>query len=314
MNSWSLAIDNNKLINLVLQGKKTATSYLYSDDDIPKIGEESIIRYDNGKDACIVKTVDFKILKFSEMTEEYAKLEGEEDLTLEYWKKVHYEFFKSIKQDFTEDDKIIFEIFEVEKDFINEYKVEVIDNIDDNRFNELEELIKEFAISVFGGKKEDLNKDIGERIQFARDSITKKRDGIETRYYILLNNNKVIAFQTAQVRNNNGIIEGWRNFAYISKEYAGRKGFVTNTYGEESKGFLSEILYENITKWFQENNVQIERTATGKNMRKHLLVYIVMKGYIPERVDDKRVYLVKDYSKPKSKEELKKIYKNFIKE
>lgn len=47
------------------------------------------------------------------MTEELAKLEGEGDLSLEYWKNVHYEFFKSYNKDFNDDTKVVFEIFKV---------------------------------------------------------------------------------------------------------------------------------------------------------------------------------------------------------
>ena len=114
MEKWKFGIDNNKLIELVLSNKKTATSSLFIDDtNLPIIGEESIICYDDDTSACIVKTVDYRIMKFNEMTEEYVKLEGEGDLSLNHWKKVHYDFFKSIDSSFNEESKIIFEIFEV---------------------------------------------------------------------------------------------------------------------------------------------------------------------------------------------------------
>lgn len=54
------------------------------------------------------------------------------------------------------------------------------------------------------------------------------------------------------------------------------------------------MVYENITQWFKENNVVAERTATGKNMHKNILAYIVLKGFIPEKTDDERVYLIKE--------------------
>lgn len=120
MNNWSFGIDNDKLIGLVLEGKKTATSSLYNFDKIPVIGEESIIHFDNEKDACIVETVDYKIIKYNEITEELAKLEGEGDLSLNYWKQVHLNFLKSVNPNFKEDDKIIFEIFKVTKNLVEE--------------------------------------------------------------------------------------------------------------------------------------------------------------------------------------------------
>ena len=116
MEKWKFGVDNNKLISLVLSNKKTATTSLYKDNmKLPIIGEESIICYDDGKEACVVKTIDYKIMKFNEMTEEYSKLEGEGDLTLDYWKDSHYNFFKSINPNFNEDSKIVFEIFKLVK-------------------------------------------------------------------------------------------------------------------------------------------------------------------------------------------------------
>ena len=114
MEKWKFGVNNNELISLVLSSKKTATTSLFKDDTkLPVIGEKTIICYDDGTEAATVRTIDFKIMKFNEMTEEYAKLEGEGDLSLDYWKKVHYNFFKSIDKNFNDDSKIIFEIFEL---------------------------------------------------------------------------------------------------------------------------------------------------------------------------------------------------------
>lgn len=115
MEKWKFGIDNNNLIKLVLEGKKVATSYLCSEKDLPKIGEKSIICYDDNSEACIVKTKDCKVIEFKDMTEDLCRLEGEGDLSLEYWKNVHLDFFKSFDNNFNENSKIIFEIFEVVK-------------------------------------------------------------------------------------------------------------------------------------------------------------------------------------------------------
>ena len=115
MEKWKFGTDNNHLIELVKYGKKVATTYLYNEKDLPKIGETSIICYDDNTEACVIKTKDFKIMKFNEMTQELCKLEGEGDLSLEYWKNIHIKFFKSIDKNFNENSKIIFQIFEVVK-------------------------------------------------------------------------------------------------------------------------------------------------------------------------------------------------------
>ena len=51
MKNWSFGMDNDNLVNLVLAGKKIATTCLYNEENIPTIGEESIIHFDNEKDA-----------------------------------------------------------------------------------------------------------------------------------------------------------------------------------------------------------------------------------------------------------------------
>lgn len=221
------------------------------------------------------------------------------------------------------------------------YKMEVLNDCNNNKFNQLTELIRKFAIDVFMVQKfnlanasynkkveyinnykkylsaEELNyleKDIDERIEFATNSIKSINRDKQTRHYIVLNEEKVIEFQTAQVRKENNRIEGWRNFAYTDNNYKGKTCIVIDNFGNTQKGIISNLLYENITKWFTEENVVIEKTATGKNMYKNIKIYIIKKGFIPERYDDKRIYLVKDYNKIKNKSELKHIYENYINE
>lgn len=220
------------------------------------------------------------------------------------------------------------------------FKIEIITNINCNEYYELENLIKEFAVNVFlvqnynfNNKaklekqtvindydkyisKEELKvleEDISNRIGLAKELINNETKNKITRFYIIKDGQQVIGFQTAQIRINKDRVEEWRNYAYIKPKYAGRIEDVEDTYGKIKKGNISNMVYENITQWFKENNVVAERTATGKNMHKNILAYIVLKGFIPEKTDDERVYLIKEYDKIKSKKELKKIYQNCIK-
>ena len=55
LKTWHFGIDNDKLVDLVLSDKKIATTSLYDKGDIPIIGEESILIFDNGKQACVTK-------------------------------------------------------------------------------------------------------------------------------------------------------------------------------------------------------------------------------------------------------------------
>ena len=113
--TWQFGIDNDKFVNLVLTGKKTATTSLYEEDDIPAIGEESILVFDNAKQACITKTKKIIITEFKNISEELSLLEGEGPY--EEWKKSHIEYFKTINPNFNGDTKVIFEIFEVTEKF-----------------------------------------------------------------------------------------------------------------------------------------------------------------------------------------------------
>lgn len=155
--------------------------------------------------------------------------------------------------------------------------------------------------------------DISNRIDLTKKLINEDVKDKITRFYIVKSDQEVIGFQTAQIRINQNKVEGWRNYAYIKPEFVGRIECVEDIYGEIKKGNISNIIYENITQWFKESDVTIERTATGKSMYKNILAYIVVKGFIPEKTNNEKVYLVKEYDKIKTREELKKIYKDYIK-
>jgi uncharacterized protein YhfF len=47
-----------------------------------------------GKAQCIVRTTGVKLKPFFSIDEAYAKLEGEGDKSLEYWKKTHWEHYE----------------------------------------------------------------------------------------------------------------------------------------------------------------------------------------------------------------------------
>ncbi|WP_084024367.1 ASCH domain-containing protein [Vulcanibacillus modesticaldus] len=78
--------------------KKTGTSsslwsYEYFHEEIPKKGEISIITNWAGRPKCVIETTKVEIVKFNKVTEEFAKTEGE-GVNLEYWRKVHWDFFQ----------------------------------------------------------------------------------------------------------------------------------------------------------------------------------------------------------------------------
>ena len=92
LKTWRFGINNDKLIDLVLSGKKIATTSLYDKDDIPIIGEESLLIFDNGKQACVTKTKKVIITEFKNISEDLSMFEGEG--TYEEWKKLILNFLK----------------------------------------------------------------------------------------------------------------------------------------------------------------------------------------------------------------------------
>lgn len=91
INRWTFGIDADKLVKLVLDGKKTATTSLYEFDSLPIVGELSILTDSNNDDMCILKTKEVIVTKFKNITWDLAKLEGENN-SLEEWRKVHTDF------------------------------------------------------------------------------------------------------------------------------------------------------------------------------------------------------------------------------
>lgn len=88
----------DELAALVVQGVKTAScgslSSFINEDDAPTIGGYNIILNGKGEPVCVIRTVAMRILRFCDVTEEFARKEGEGDLSLKYWQEVHKAFFE----------------------------------------------------------------------------------------------------------------------------------------------------------------------------------------------------------------------------
>ena len=116
INRWTFEIDADKLVKLVLNGKKTATTSLYEFDSLPTVGDVSILTDSNNNDMCILETKEVIVTEFKNITWNLAKLEGE-NKSLEEWIKVHIDYFSKINTNFNDNTKVIFEIFEVIEKF-----------------------------------------------------------------------------------------------------------------------------------------------------------------------------------------------------
>ena len=66
---------------------------------------------------CIIQTKKVYVTPFNKITKEHAYKEGEGDKSLEYWQKIHEDFFsnclKEINLKFSDDMKVVCEEFEM---------------------------------------------------------------------------------------------------------------------------------------------------------------------------------------------------------
>jgi uncharacterized protein YhfF len=87
-----------ELVELVLEGKKTATASLfweYEDkpEEEPIVGGYSVVTDFEGNPQCVVRTIELRVMPFNEVDEEFAFDEGEGDQSLDYWRSVHWDYF-----------------------------------------------------------------------------------------------------------------------------------------------------------------------------------------------------------------------------
>lgn len=90
--------DANECAELVKKGTKRATSdsllgLQYRKETLPKIGDFIVVTDWEGKAQCIVRLTKVLFKPYFSIDQEYAKLEGEGDKSLEYWKRVHWEYY-----------------------------------------------------------------------------------------------------------------------------------------------------------------------------------------------------------------------------
>ncbi|WP_340154173.1 ASCH domain-containing protein [uncultured Winogradskyella sp.] len=114
--------DANRLADLVVTGKKKASSGLYykykeAKADLQEAGTKHIITNFSGKAQAIIEIVKVDTIPFNEITKRYAELDmGTHKEPLKQWKKVHWDFFSNVFEDSeeepTEDMLVVCEWFE----------------------------------------------------------------------------------------------------------------------------------------------------------------------------------------------------------
>ena len=112
----------DELIQLVLEGKKTATcgslwEWEVEGKPLPQVGDLWVELDGSSRPVCITETVEVSIRKYNEVDARFAHDEGEGDLSLEYWREAHRNYFsrvlKKIGREFTENMPLVCERFRV---------------------------------------------------------------------------------------------------------------------------------------------------------------------------------------------------------
>jgi uncharacterized protein YhfF len=112
----------DELGDLIAQGTKTGTcSALWEweaeGNPIPAVGLVTIALDGRGEPLCIVETTEVFIRKYNEVDADFARAEGEGDLSLEYWREAHRNFFSrtlpKIGKEFSEEMPLVCERFRI---------------------------------------------------------------------------------------------------------------------------------------------------------------------------------------------------------
>ncbi|EKS7423564.1 ASCH domain-containing protein [Enterobacter ludwigii] len=118
-NAWQMGDSPelaSKLADLIKKGIKTASCGSFAsyqqEEPAPKIGSYNIILDGQSIPVCVIRLVSMQLVRFCDVTEEFARKEGEGDLSLEYWQKEHQRFFTR-EGYFSEEMELITEEFEV---------------------------------------------------------------------------------------------------------------------------------------------------------------------------------------------------------
>ena len=120
--AWAFGGDPDGLAEMVRKGIKTATSsalclYESGNEPLPQPGDYSIILDSADNAVCIIRTTKVYVIPFGQVSEGHAFKEGEGNRSLEYWRKVHEEFFTDdlqiIGQEFDIQMKVVCEEFEL---------------------------------------------------------------------------------------------------------------------------------------------------------------------------------------------------------
>jgi histidinol-phosphate aminotransferase len=88
----------DRLLALVLSRRKVGTAgalwaYEHDGEPVPSPGDFSVVTDGSGVARCVIRTTVVRVIPFDDVDAEHAAAEGEGDLSLTYWRDVHWRFF-----------------------------------------------------------------------------------------------------------------------------------------------------------------------------------------------------------------------------
>ncbi|WP_064118487.1 ASCH domain-containing protein [Pseudomonas fluorescens] len=88
----------DELAERVVKGVKTATCSSFSsfklEDESPTLGGYSIVLNSKDEPVCVIRVVSMRITRYCDVDQDFARKEGEGDLSLKYWREGHKDFFQ----------------------------------------------------------------------------------------------------------------------------------------------------------------------------------------------------------------------------
>ena len=97
---WAYGDAPDTLAELTRTGVKTATAssgplYALEEEPLPEVGEYSVVLNSRNEAVCVTHTTKVYTMPFCEVTADHAYKEREGDRSLEYWRRVHENFFRA---------------------------------------------------------------------------------------------------------------------------------------------------------------------------------------------------------------------------
>lgn len=83
----------DELLALVLSGRKTATCWSASEGQQTAVGQRWVVCDGTGEPRAVLETVSLEQRIFEQVDAGFARKEGEGDLTLDWWRKAHQDYF-----------------------------------------------------------------------------------------------------------------------------------------------------------------------------------------------------------------------------